>query len=261
MRYLYLLLLFAPLYCSCTSLYKVPKISSLEEYKQLDSVYTISGGIFAVLYSYHPAFELYTDIDLILKNKTYRGGGRELKRSFAYQFIKRNKEHLKIYRDNEVLWFTFMDSIIDHYAVSRQSSNLNRVGKGFFAVENKNHHLTAYYSEENKDEDADKLSHLRELLHNTIEEYRTSGLYIHDLTNRREDSFGKETITDHMYPNYIVLHYNSTRGMDIMYYNDVSNVDFMNTYFRALADLFSQMCKEYKFKNIFATVPVLKYDR
>lgn len=258
MRYLYLLLLFAPLYCSCVSLSKVPKISSIEEYKQLDSTHNISEGIFAVLFSYHPAFELYTDIDLILKNKTNRGG-RELKRSFTYQFIKHNKGHLKIYRDNEVLWFTFMDSIIDYYAMSRQSSNLNRVGRNFFAVENKNHHLTAYYSDESKDEDADKISYLRELLHNTIEEYRTSNLYIHDLTNRSEDNFGEESVADYMYPNYIVLHYNSIRGMDIMYYNDLSNVDFMNTYFRALADLLSQMCKEYNLINIFATVPVLKY--
>ena len=253
-RYLYLSLIM--LLCwSCTNLSKIPKISTFEEYRQLDSLKGISGSIAWILTPSLPAgLDLYTDIDLILKNKK----DKELRRSFIYHFIKRNKEHINIYRDilpdfNEVIWFTFMGKKIDNYFFSRQWSEIGKEFSDLFTIENKKHNLIEY------DEGSNNLSNLRELLHKTIEEYRSNDLYVQDLTNRNDALFAKDSIKDYLYPNYIVLHYNPIQGMDIACYNDLKNVDFSNTYFRSLADLFSQMCKKYKLINIYATVPVLKY--
>lgn len=250
-----LLILIGSTWCCSDSLaqqyvYSNRKITTLEEYRQLDT-----GGLFSSFVEFeldncHYALYLYTDVDIVLKH---------MRPTIIAEFLKNNKENFKIYRDviNDGVLFYFLDSLIGAHGFNKERNvYLTYHLKNHFAVEDVNHNIIHFSGDHPKDMNGQDslLLYMKQSLYDVVNKFRNS-------TEYEMDRSCYEEIFDYYYPNYVVLHYNALKGLDIMYFDELEYVDLCNTYFRTIRDLFSEMCKNYKLLNIFATVPVLKYSQ
>ena len=216
------------------TLIDVSKEYSLQEYRQIDTNGVVSETLGHILFGGGLAPYIYTDIDLLVKNR------KEILNDYPVfnEFISSNKENLKIYRDpkNNAIYATFLDTIIcSNYLENITPIYYTGGMRGFYAIEDADCNLTEYYS--GWQENDGVLRPLRESLHKIVERYANNSNYQLDMT--------KNMIYSQSYPNFIILQYDAVKGMEILIYDNLDKVDFFNQYFIDLADLFYSQCKEY----------------